>query len=228
MPRPQRHLFQSPVKHAINRFIACFIQQHQKVAVIDSEHLRSTKTLEKFGVTGIDILNFKSLPGIPSHANMRIGPSTDALVNMIEEKHKYGCIYLDYCCTPKASSTFDPEIDLSVCQHLLDSSGILIVTFSKRGVEHASSVARDLCTENRYTIMDEVNYFHTSAMLTLICFPEHSSESFQKKATFLWQCIRSTMRIPNRPKQDQSSLIGKKYFTNGMKNTGMWAPCCAW
>ena len=205
-----KKLFTADIKFAINYFIASVAPTNQKTAVIDSQHLNSTKILTEFGHTKIDVINYMPLniAAVNPDATMRTGVSTDVLRKLTRKKAgKYGAIYLDYCGTPRKNLRigFSPEDDMKMSHSLLADNGILIATFSQRGVKNCDAVAAAMIGRAGFQVLDVYKYFHTSAMVAIIAYK--GSQTFSQRINFMWTCITKRFNTEN---MSVTSYVGRR------------------
>lgn len=195
-----KKLFTADIKFAINYFIASAAPVRQRIAVIDSEQLNSTKILTDFGHKKIDVINYIHLDTstINPNAKMRTGVSTPVLERLCKKKSgKFGAVYLDYCGTPRKNHKigFSPQDDMIMSHNLLADDGILVATFSQRGVKNCDAVASAMIGRAGFQVLDVYKYFHTSAMVAIIAYK--GSHEYAQRINFMWSCITKRFNMEN-------------------------------
>lgn len=179
------------IKKALNTFIA--LSTPYRIAVIDSCLLNSVTTINALSdePRAIDVLNYNPLD-LNAHDNafMHSGVSTTSLSLLSRYRSgEYGSIYLDYCGTPRcnAVSGFDPESDISSAYTMLRQNGLLVVTFSKRGVRNVSGVAARMLAKAGFRVVRTHSYKSSSAMVSLLAVK--GSSVFEMRMMTLWAAI---------------------------------------
>ena len=165
-------MYKQPVKRAINELCALV---GGPVVVIDSPLLRSVKCLREFGVEHVDVINFEKLTAKSASSRTMVtfhaGVSTKVLKKLGKKKKAfYKVAYLDYCGTPTAnrSTGCDPMQDFQYMFNMLRDDGLVIATFSKRGVKDTHLIARKKMKTAGFIVLGHYSYFSKTAMLVVM------------------------------------------------------------
>ena len=78
---------------------------------------------------------------------------------------------------------------------LLADDGILVATFSQRGVKNCDVVAASMIGRAGFQVLDVYKYFHTSAMVAIIAYK--GSHAYSQRINFMWTCITKRFNMEN-------------------------------
>ena len=183
--------FNAPEKAAFNELCAMV---GGPIILIDSPELKSVQCMRKYGVGHVDVINFKRLPVRSASSRTTVtsheGVSTSVLKKLMTTKRKsfYKVAYLDYCGTPNrnVSTGCDPLEDFKSLHRMMRDDGLLIATFSKRGIRDTHLLARKKMRHAGFTVVGYHSYFSTAAMVVVMAVKRKFAA---KRYVRLWKAV---------------------------------------
>lgn len=185
----------SPVKGGANGFIASIAPRDSKALVIDAGSLGSATALAAGGMDRCNIFVLNQDPMVTATAELKgfrpaTGHSSVVLQRLVDAGESgFGIVYLDYCGTPCAKAGgWDPAQDAALAKRLLLPHGVLVATFSKRGVRDILS-ATNRFVPSDMKIIERYDYVETSAMHMVVAINDLEKSTKDKFRAFMPQGV---------------------------------------